>query len=340
MQIKETLRNSFRRGSNFFRLDKSPPKPKLSGKASPAIIQQCNPNMHRIKNQIMHQEAIREQLVAAIEICRSSFECSPELIEAERLLLLSHKKKSNAESELIRIDYDMDDHSETKIGSATLDIRRLEFPLKRSDMIDTSLKSYYVCLCSCRDRVLATAVERCTSDDKVVFEDMKMTFSRLDPQFEIKVELFRLRLPAVTQCSTNERSNKTRIAKRCDVVGASRFHLQGTGRICASLFSEGSQDYATATSSEVKFSSAGRKKLVFMASDEMLLDYYSEIQLNSPQLKGFLFVKVDDEPHWHRRWCWIRGCTLLMSPINKTIINSADLRIVSIFLTSFRMFLY
>lgn len=61
----------------------------------------------------------------------------------------------------------------------------------------------------------------------------------------------------------------------------------------------------------------------------MLLDYYSEIHLNKPQLKGFLFVKGDDDPHWHRRWCWIRGFTLFMSPIN---ITAADLRIVSLYL--------
>lgn len=166
------------------------------------LIKQSDTNMLRIKNQIAQQESIREQLVAAIEICRSSFECSSELIEAERLLLLSLKKESNAKSELISIDYDNEDHSENlnRIGSATVDIRRLEFPLNRSDMIDTSSKCYYVCLCSCRDRVLAThALERRTNDDKIVFKDMKMAFSQLDQQFEIIVELFLLRLPYDTQ---------------------------------------------------------------------------------------------------------------------------------------------
>lgn len=205
MQIKKSLRNSFRRGSSFFRLEKSPPKSKTTGEsfkslASPMMIKQSNPNIIRIKNQIAHQEAIREQLVAAIEICRRSLECSSELIEAERLMLLFLKKKSNANSELIRIDYDNEDHSENfNVGSATVDIRRLEFPLNRSDMTGTS-KFYYVCLCSCRDRVMATyALERCTNDDKIVFKDMKMSFSHLDRQFEIKVELFMLRLPSLAQ---------------------------------------------------------------------------------------------------------------------------------------------
>lgn len=144
----------------------------------------------------------------------------------------------------------------------------------------------------------------------------------------------------------NETSTIAGVAKSSHDLGASRFQLQGTGQICASVLwfstenSKGSHDSqicTTVTSAEVKFSSAGRKRVFFSkrnqsVGDEMLLDFYSEIQLDVPQLKGFLFVKIDDDPHWNRRWCWIRGCTLFMSPINITSINSADLRIVSIFI--------
>lgn len=210
-QIKETLRNSFRRGSSFFRLEKSPKsKPADDSSkpvATPMSIQLPDPNMLHLKNKIAYQAAIREQLVNVSEICRTNLKCSSELVEAERLLLLSDKKKTIAESELIRLDYvDNADLSESlnQIGSVTVEIRRLEFLVKRAEMINTAYKFYYVCLCSCRDRVMATyALEQCTNDDTVVFKDMKMTFSQLNQQFEIKVELFLLRLASRSASGIN-----------------------------------------------------------------------------------------------------------------------------------------
>lgn len=166
---------------------------------------------------------LQEKLMLAI--CTNvGLEYSTELVEAERLLLLSHAKEAAARCEMTRIDFD--EHlpiPKSQLGSnasksiefsssATLEIRRLECSLRPTDIFDMYHKFFYVCLCSYRNQVQATYAQEVKDEvedgpiadehlsnrekvRKVVFERLGLRFTGLHPNFQLKIEVFMLRLP-------------------------------------------------------------------------------------------------------------------------------------------------
>lgn len=165
--------------------------------AAPSMIEIPDQFMLKLTNQIVAQREIRNQLKHAIQICRTTkeFECSSELIEAERLLLVSAKKESNAKLELTRIDYEENGltASPTKcVGSVT--IKKIEFDLKEEEMLEQIFQLTYVCVCSYRDQVVATQSQE-RNGNKVKFDDIAIKIGSLNSKFEIKLEVYVLRLP-------------------------------------------------------------------------------------------------------------------------------------------------
>lgn len=153
--------------------------------------------MLKLTNQIIAQREIRNQLKHAIKICRTTkeFESSSELVEAERLMLISAKKEACAKLELTRIDYEGDGLTSNPAKCAgNVTIKKIEFALKSEDTLEHIFQLSYICICSYQDQVVAThAQER--DGDKVKFDDIELRISRLNSSFEIKIEIFVLRLP-------------------------------------------------------------------------------------------------------------------------------------------------
>lgn len=165
-------------------------------------------------NQITYQRAIRHQLSNAVSICRNTreFESSPELIEAERLLLVSNLKELAAKKELVRIDYENNGQvcNESKCKGSVM-INKIEFTLKENVVKDTVFNYFYICICSYNERIISTqAVER--TNNIVKFSNCHIYFENLDPEYEIKVEVYALRLrKSIRNCSHESRYHLNKV---------------------------------------------------------------------------------------------------------------------------------
>nr|XP_029732525.1 anillin [Aedes albopictus] len=148
-------------------------------------------------NQIKTQCDLRKQLKQALAVCRNTreFECSSELIEAERLMLLSTLKETAARNELSKIDYNGINGKVSldskKIGLVALN--HFEFPLKETAMNDMLFNYFYLIVCSYKNQVKATlAKER--YEDRVYFRNCEIKFHDLEADYRIRVEVYVLRL--------------------------------------------------------------------------------------------------------------------------------------------------
>lgn len=155
-----------------------------------------NPSVRKLYEQLTQQLDIQNELREAIAYCRDTneFENSTELVEAERLGLISMIKESAAENELDSICNGDDDSrvyysSDAMTGSVT--INSIRFTLKSDVLRDTQFNYFYVCICMHRGNVLCTTVRE-RRGNKVVFNDCKMVFNSLEPKFMINVEVHAL----------------------------------------------------------------------------------------------------------------------------------------------------
>uniref|UniRef100_A0A182PW30 PH domain-containing protein n=1 Tax=Anopheles epiroticus TaxID=199890 RepID=A0A182PW30_9DIPT len=154
-------------------------------------------HMSELMQQIIRQGDARKQLKQALAICRSTreFECSPELIEAERLLLVATQKETAVRNELNKIDYQTNGMTLAegkRVGTVTLS--NFEFPLKETAVRDALFNYFYVVVCTYKHEVKATAAKERHADGRVYFNDCAIQFKNLDANYEIKVEVFVLQL--------------------------------------------------------------------------------------------------------------------------------------------------
>ncbi|XP_049293948.1 uncharacterized protein LOC125769319 isoform X3 [Anopheles funestus] len=154
-------------------------------------------HMNELMQQIIRQGDARKQLKQALAICRSTreFECSPELIEAERLLLVATQKETAVRNELNKIDYltnGMTLAEGKRVGTVTLS--NFEFPLKETAVRDAMFNYFYVVVCTYKHEVKATIAKERYTDGRVYFRNCAIQFKNLDANYEIKVEVFVLQL--------------------------------------------------------------------------------------------------------------------------------------------------
>lgn len=215
-QFADSLYNSIRSSSRFFRGSNSNSSATTTT-SSVRSLAHSGRYMQGLLEQVAHQQRVRPQLLQAIQVCRSSagFEVSGELVEAERLLLMSHAKETAARCEMTRINYDERMNNQSMVsGSAVLEIRRLEFRLRRTDAVfDVHSRFYYVCVCSYRNQVHLTAAEQALDKDDgdpcVVFDRLAMRFVDMQPNFQLKIEVLTLRLP---QYATHSFASKDKVS--------------------------------------------------------------------------------------------------------------------------------
>lgn len=153
--------------------------------------------MKGLIERIRQQQEMRKSILNALEVCRtnSEFHNSRELVEAEQLMLMSSLKECSALEKLIEL-WQNDGETMEKIndlGEGVLTIKYLEFELKFDSILDTHFNYFYVCVCSYRDQVEFTDSKERT-DNRIVFNNLKMQFHDLTADFEIRVEIYALRL--------------------------------------------------------------------------------------------------------------------------------------------------
>lgn len=247
-QFADSVRNSIRSSSRFFKTT----SPRSAGHATPTDRQSAmrqapadaiiRPSyMQTLNDQVAHQRQLRPQLLHAITICRSSADlgCSVELVEAERLLLLSHAKETAARDEMARIRCgDPQRRQAAALGSAMLEIRRLEVRLQSitADALDGLSKYYYVCVCSYRNQVQATVAQLASHqmdagvidpDVRLVFDGMTMRFVDMQPNFQLKIELFLLQLP---HYATLAMSSNNAVSYNYHMFRSTGLFIQSIGR--------------------------------------------------------------------------------------------------------------
>ncbi|XP_053675666.1 uncharacterized protein LOC128725917 [Anopheles nili] len=162
-----------------------------------SMMELSNQHMNELMQQIIRQGDARKQLKQAVAICRSTreFECSPELIEAERLLLVATHKETTVRNELNKIDYlsnGMTLAEGKRVGTVTLS--NFEFPLKETAIRDTLYNYFYVVVCTHKHEVKATVAKERHSNGRVYIRDCAIQFQNLDANYEIRVEVFVLQL--------------------------------------------------------------------------------------------------------------------------------------------------
>lgn len=147
------------------------------------------------------QQNMRQSIEQALQMCRSTdeFHNSRELVEAEQLMLMSCLKECSALEELIMVWQNNgidDDHirAEHELGIGTLTIKYLEFELKIDSIYDTHFNYFYLCVCTYRDHVEVTMAKERQPNNRIMFSNLKMQFYNLTPDFEIRIEVYALRL--------------------------------------------------------------------------------------------------------------------------------------------------
>uniref|UniRef100_A0A336K140 CSON010134 protein n=1 Tax=Culicoides sonorensis TaxID=179676 RepID=A0A336K140_CULSO len=170
--------------------------------------------MLELINQITAQRQIKKQLRNALEICRSSkeFDSSSELIEAERLLLVSNLKEAASKKELMTMENDLYSNiRETTNNIGMIALSDFEFPLKDAAMYDTLFNYFYVVVATYKDQVKASyAKER--QGNKVSFRGFEFKFWEVEPEYQIKIEVFVLCLRKNNRGATESRLNSTKNA--------------------------------------------------------------------------------------------------------------------------------
>lgn len=178
---------------------------------------EMNPNsmkIHKRFNQMIEnirlQQNMRQSIKHALQMCRSTdeFYNSRELVEAEQLMLMSCLKECSALEELIMM-WQTNDHAndenirvEHELGIGTLMIKYLEFELKIDSIYDTHFNYFYLCVCIYRDQVEVTMAKERQPNNRIAFSNLKMQFYNLTPDFEIRIEIYALRLRKNVQKDT------------------------------------------------------------------------------------------------------------------------------------------
>lgn len=157
------------------------------------LSQTENGPLGELVEQIKNQRHVKKQLKKALAVGRSSveFQCSRQLVEAERLLLLSSIKETFAKRELRSVIQNKIGATGRKVDFVTLS--NFHFSLCERAINDTIFDYFYVVICSYKNQVHVTqAVQR--NGDRVSITNSKITFHDLDEKYEIKVEIFALKI--------------------------------------------------------------------------------------------------------------------------------------------------
>lgn len=279
--------------------------------------------MLKLNDRIAHHQSIRHELSDALEMCRSTkeFQNSPELIESERLILVSNLKELAAKEELTRLwQIDSNDVA-TPDGRCVLSVVYAEFALKEDAIYDTHFNYFYVCVLSHCDTIECSTVKE-RDGNRVTFNDLQVQFTDLSSAFEVRVEMFVLRLRK-NQCHTSIgfSSKHTEPAPSTGNASASRFRFHGRTTLTSHDLSQNKRKQFAAQRNLRK--NEQNDSMVFTMYDivkmdlqlhgdmnnlsgDMLIGFQNEITFDSIEHSGFVDI-AQKKWKWDRLWCRIDG---------------------------------
>lgn len=171
---------------------------------------ECMPNeelsngaeMKNLIGKIRQQQEMRKSIQNALNVCRTNgeFHNSRELVEAEQLMLMSNLKECSALEKLVtlwqtdnkNVAHTIAEHE--TLGEGVLSIKYLEFELNIDAIFDTHYNFFYVCVCSHNGQVEFTDAKERNNGNRIVFNNLKIRFTNLMADFEIRIEMYALRL--------------------------------------------------------------------------------------------------------------------------------------------------
>lgn len=292
--------------------------------ASGGVLTAKEKKLLQLDDRISHHQSIRHELHDALERCRSTkeFQNSPELIESERLILVSNLKELAAKEELTRLwQIDDDDIAvTTATGRNVLSIVYAEFPLKDDAIYDTHFNYFYVCVLSHRDNIEFSSVQE-RNGNRVIFNDLQVQFTDLSPAFEVRVEVFVLRLRKNQRHSRIASSSKNGDSSGVGNAVASRFRFHGRTVLTSRDLSQNKRKQFAAQRNLRK--SEKNDDMVFTMYDivkmdmrlhgdmnnlsgEALIGFQSEITFGTVEHSGFVDM-AQKKWKWDRLWCRIDG---------------------------------
>lgn len=275
----------------------------------------------QLDDRILHHQSIRHELSDALEMCRSTkeFQNSPELIESERLILVSNLKELAAKEELTRIwQIETDDvATSTANGRCVLSIVYAEFALKEDAIYDTHFNYFYVCVLSHRDTIECSSVKE-RNGNRVIFNDLQVQFTNLSASFEVRVEVFVLRLRKYQRHSG---SSKNTESLGVGNASASRFRFHGRTTLASHDLSQNKPKQFPAQRNLRR--SEQNDSLVFTMYDivkmemqlhghmnnltgDTLIGFQNEITFGRIAHSGFVDI-AQNKWKWDRLWCRIDG---------------------------------
>lgn len=278
----------------------------------------------RLDDRISHHQNIRHELSDALEMCRSTkeFQNSPELIESERLILVSNLKELAAKEELTRLWHiDSDDIvTTTANGRSALSIVYAEFPLKDDAIYDTHFNYFYVCVLSHRDTIECSSVKE-RNGNRVIFNDLQVQFTDLASSFEVRVEIFILRLRKNQRHSSNAFTSKNNETLAVGNAAASRFRFHGRTTLTSRDLSQNKRKQFSAQRNLRK--NQQNNSMVFTMYDivkmdmqlhgvmnnlngDTLIGFQNEIAFDGIEHCGFVDI-AQKKWKWDRLWCRIDG---------------------------------
>lgn len=298
----------------------------------------------QLDDRILHHQSIRHELSDALEMCRSTkeFQNSPELIESERLILVSNLKELAAKEELTRLwQIESDDvRTSTANGRCVLSIVYAEFALKEDALYDTHFNYFYVCVLSHRDTIECSSVKE-RNGNRVIFNDLQVQFTNLSPSFEVRVEIFVLRLRKYQRHSGS--------SKNTDTLGvgnasASRFRFHGRTTLTSRDLSQNKTKQFPAQRNLRK--SEQNDSMVFTMYDivkremqlhghmnnlngDTLIGFQNEITFGCIAHSGFVDI-AQNKWKWDRLWCRIDGFRMNFWAYPQDAANSVNRAIIKI----------
>ncbi|XP_055839136.1 uncharacterized protein LOC129907094 isoform X2 [Episyrphus balteatus] len=213
--LKDKLRKSFRRSRHFIKNE--------SKRLSSTLNSQKISNLNRLNEPwdesslcitslfAMDDKApVNDQLTQAVNICRliPELEDTPEMVEAERLLLYSTVKQ-NAQ----KLNASITSQNDTQKG--VLMLKSIRLPIKKNNAQELFFNYYYIGVFSSGRQIKSTQSAEYTNGE-AVFRNCNISFDNLNPDSKVRCDIFMLRLRKVTTSK-----NLPRKTKLCEVSTSS-----------------------------------------------------------------------------------------------------------------------
>ncbi|XP_030239729.1 uncharacterized protein LOC108654371 isoform X2 [Drosophila navojoa] len=331
--LKDAVRRSYRKGKDFLLAEKQRLAQNLSMSRDQSNQTEteldsssyyASFNLDSLLNESL---TMKEQLAQAVSICRQmpELEISPEMVEAERLLLFSSLRQKTEPSIIER--------------EATLAVRQqsqcllldgLYLPVKSDGNQDMFFNYYYICTIECEGRIRSTQSIEC-QNGAAIFRDCGLEFYSAGEAeaLELHCQIFMLRLRKVSTLSL-EPSNKLKrgsgslgsssSSSSCSQI-VSRFRLHASFSLkAADLVPYELVSSETQPSDKLWLRTSRTWQLPLTPHTkssnlmpQIQLSGRVELRLPKSQYAGYLNVQDTDprnKHNWNRRWCTLDGLHL------------------------------